>query len=234
MTVSNQPSTDLPVERRGEFRVYRVVESVPHLNLQRVDEPRLYTVYRSGYDEATQEAVDDLRTGDRVSATLVGDPDADEEPWRVERVDRDDGVATAFAVDVDPPGTAVDAWAAADAESAGDPEPSCRTILDDGEPVGACCVQPRDPLPNGAFVPTVLAGLLPLESQFAAVPGVGDPAAEALFLDPDPPDATTYESPYGVVLLFTAAGAATADRFREAYDLPRDTDTRPDFDPYGV
>lgn len=230
--MSNQPSTDPSVERSGEFRVYRVVESVPHLNFQRVDEPRLYTVYRSGYDEATQATVDDLQTGDRVSATLVGDPDADEEPWRVERVEREDGVATAFGVDVDPPGTAVDAWA--DAESASELEPVCRTILDDGEPVGACCVQPREPLPNGAFVPNVLTGLLPLESQFAAVPGVGEPATEALFLDPDPPDTTTYESPYGVVPLFTADGTATADRFRSAYDLPRDTDTRPDFDPYGV
>jgi hypothetical protein len=79
-----------------------------------------------------------------------------------------------------------------------------------------------------------MTGLLPLEEQFASVPGVGEPAAEALFLDPDPPTAGTFFTPYGVALLFTERGRSLADRFRTEYDCPRGADTRPDFDPYGL
>ena len=67
-----------------------------------------------------------------------------------------------------------------------------------------------------------------------AIPETGEQAAEVLFLDPDPAGATTYSQPYGVVLLFTDDAALLPDRFRETHDCPRDTDTRPDFDPYGV
>jgi hypothetical protein len=214
-------------ERSGRFRVYRVVESVPHVNLQAVDEPTLYTVYESGYPDR-QDAVDVLRTGDLVEATLSGDPAADDEPWRLTAVERVGGVEMGFAVDADPPDAARDLW------EPGLAEPACAVLTEGDEPAGAVCVQPREPLHNGAFVPNVLTGLLPLEAQFAAIPELGEPAAEALFLDPDPPDATTHSRPYGVVLLFTAAGRDLADRFREEYDCPRGVDTRPDFDPYGL
>jgi hypothetical protein len=251
-TQSSDRTAEAETERRGEFRVYRVVESVPHINFQQISEPRLYTVYKSGYetgvpasDESatqqtgetavttgetavTQEAVDDLVTGDRVEATLVGDPDADDEAWHLAELDRVGGVEMAFATDIDPPAIAGDTW------ESGTERAICRTLRADGEPAGACCVQPRDPLPNGAFVPNVVTGLLPLEAQFASVPGVEESAAEALFLDPDSPDATRYDAPYGVLLLFTSDGRSLADRFRDAYDLPRGTDTRPDFDPYGI
>ena len=219
------------MERRsGRFRVYRVVEAVPHYNFQAVDEPRLYTVYQSGYDGDRQAVVDDLATGDLVSATLVGDADDDTEPWRIDEIEPDEAgsVAIAVATDVDPPATAVDAW------EPGTTQPVCRTLVEDGEPVGACCVQPREPLPDEAFVPSVLTGLLPLESELAAVPGVDEPAAEALFLDPDPADAASYDAPYGVALFFTAAADDLPARFRDRYDLPRGADTRPDFDPYGI
>jgi hypothetical protein len=66
------------------------------------------------------------------------------------------------------------------------------------------------------------------------LPEMGEPATEALFLDPDPPDAEAYSSPFGVALLFTDDAVALPDRFREAYDCPRGADTRPDFDPYGL
>ena len=108
------------------------------------------------------------------------------------------------------------------------------TLALDGEPVAECFVQPRAPLPGGAFVPSVLTGLLPLERQFTSVPKVGDPAVEAVFLDPDPPDASSYRLPYGVVFLFTRPSTATAERLRERYDCPLDADTRLDFDPYEV
>jgi hypothetical protein len=215
------------VERSGRFRVYRVVESVPHLNLQAVEEPRLYTVYQSGYGDL-QATVSDLRTGDLVAATPSGDPEAPDEAWRLTAVERVGGVAMDFAVGVDPPAVATDLFEPGQVESA------CTTLTDGGDAVGACCVQPRDPLPDGRFVPNVLAGLLPMESQFASVPGVGAPAAEALVLDPDPPDTDAFSRPYGVVLFFTAAGRALADEYRDRYDCPRDADTRPDYDPYGI
>ena len=215
-------------ERSGTFRVYRIVEAVPQYNLQSVGSPTLYTVYQSGYADDIQASVEELRTGDRIEATLSGDPDAESEPWRLTAVDRLDGVEMGFAVDAAPPKIARDAWVP------GSSEPICIPLTDEGETVGVCCLQPRDPLPNGAFVPNVLAGLLPLEPQFREIPRVGEPAAEALFVDPDPPDASSYSTPYGVVLLCAAAGRAVADRFRETYGCPRGTDTRPEFDPYGI
>ncbi|PSP64256.1 hypothetical protein BRC79_10370 [Halobacteriales archaeon QH_8_67_27] len=214
-------------ERSGRFRVYRVVESVPHLNLQTTESPTLYTVYQSGYGDL-QGAVDDLRTGDLVEATLEGDSTAEDEAWQLTDLDRVGGVAMDFAVDVDPPDVARDLWTPELTE------PACAVLTEGDDPVGVCCVQPRDPLPNGAFVPNVLTGLLPLESMLTALPEIGESAAEALFLDPDPPGATTYSHPYGVVLLFTDSAASLPDRFRETYDCPRDGDTRPEFDPYGV
>jgi len=214
-------------DRSGRFRVYRVVEAVPHINLQAVDEPRLYTVYQSGYG-SLQPAVDDLSTGDLVEATLSGDPEADDEPWRLTAVKRVGGVALAVATDVSLPAVAEELFAP------GQTEPACEPLTDGSDPVGACCVQPRDPLPGGRFAPSVLAGLLPLEAQFESVPGVSDPAAEALVFDPDPPDADSFSTPYGVVLFFTAAGASLADEYRDRYDCPRGTDSRPAYDPYGI
>ena len=214
------------VERSGRFRVYRVVESVPHINLQAVGEPTLYTVYQSGYGDL-QATVDDLRTGDLVAATVDGDPESDEEAWRLVDAEVVDRVRMDVAVDAEPPDVAREAW------TDGLTEPAVMALTDDGEPVGVCCVQPREPLPGGAFVPNVLTGLLPMESLLSSLPAVGEPAAEALFLDPDPPDADAYTLPYGVALLFAESGAALADRFRETYDIEAG-DSRPTFDPYGV
>jgi hypothetical protein len=213
--------------RDGRFRVYRVTEAVPHLNLQAVESPVLYTVYQQGYTEL-QPAVDDLRTGDLVRATLSGDPGDEDEAWRLEAVEPVDHVAMGFAVDADPPALARDCW------TAGQTEPECAVLTEEGAPVGACCVQPREGLPGGRFVPNVLAGLLPLEPQLGSVPGVGDPAAEALFIDPEPPGERNPTTPFGVVLLFTERASDLPDRFREAYDCPRETDSRPAFDPYGL
>ena len=214
-------------EHSDRFRVYRVVESVPHINFQTVDSSKLYTVYQTGYGDL-QEQVDELVTGDLVTATLEGDSAADEEPWRVRRLERVGGVEMGFAVDVQPPDAARAAW------TAGQTTPTSTVLSEDGTAVGACVVQPRDPLPDGAFVPSILTGLLPLERQFDSVSGVEEPAAEALFLDPDPTDAGSYSTPYGVALLFTERGRSLADRFREQYDCPRGRDTRPEFDPYGL
>jgi len=217
------------MERSGRFRVYRVVESVPQINLQAVGSPTLYSVYRSGYAEPDLQAtVDGLETGDLVAATLDGDPEDDTEPWRLTAVERVSRVRTAFAVDVDPPDLARECWAP------GRTEPAYAVVTEDDEQIGVCAVQPRDPLPNGAFVPNVLAGLLPLEPQFDAVPEVGDPAVEAVFLDPDPPDASSYTHPYGVVFLFTRRATAFAEQLRADHGCPLDADTRPAFDPYGV
>jgi hypothetical protein len=215
------------VERSGTFRVYRVTESVPQINLQATETPALYSVYQTGYGDR-QDAVDALETGDMIKTTLEGDPTADDEPWRLGRFERVGGVQMGFAVDVAPPDVAQDLW------TDGQTEPATTVLTEDGSAVGACGVQPRDPLPNGAFVPNVLTGLLPLEPQFASVPGVGEPAVEVLFVDPDPPGARTYSMPYGVVLLFTTAGTNLAERFRETYGCPRGVDTRPAFDPYSA
>jgi hypothetical protein len=215
------------MDRSGRFRVYRVVEAVPQINLQAVASPTLYSVYQSGYADPTlQAAVDDLETGDLVEATIEGDPNDDAEPWRLTAVDVVGGVDAAFAVDVDPPDLAREAW------SPGRTEPAYAVVTEDGDPIGVCGVQPRDPLPNGAFVPNVLTGLVPLEPHFDAVPEVGDPAVEAVFLDPDPPDASSYSLPYGVVFLFTRPGTTFAERLRAEYGCPLGADTRPAFDPY--
>jgi hypothetical protein len=214
--------------RSGRFRVYRVVDSVAHLNLQAVDAPQLYTVYQSGYGEELQAAVDDLRTGDRIDAELAGDPDDADEPWRLRHFELVDSVEMDFAVDVEPPDIARDLW------ESGQAEPACAVLTEDGEQVGVCCVQPRAPLSDGLFVPNVLTGLLPIEPHLTSLLEIGEPAAEALFLDPDTPDATQFSEPYGVVLLFSDRASTLADRFRETYDIPRGTDTRPAFDPYGL
>lgn len=214
-------------ERSGQFRVYRVVESVPHYNLQAIDSPTLFTVYQSGYG-ALQSDIDRLRTGDRIEATLDGDPTAEDEPWRLTALERLDAVEMGFAVDVRPPDIARELW------TTGQTDPSYAVLRTGDRAVGVCGVQPREPLPNGAFVPNVLTGLLPLERQFREIPMVEAPATEALFLDPDTPETASYTDPYGVVLLFNAAGRELADRFRETYDCPRGRDTRPEFDPYGV
>jgi hypothetical protein len=146
---------------------------------------------------------------------------------RIQRLERVGGVETAFAVDAKPPDVAREAW------TTGETEPTSTVLSEDGTPVGACLIQPRDPLPDGVFVPSVMTGLLPLEEQLASVPGVGEGAAEGLFIYPDPPDAGAFSVPYGVALLFTERGRSLADRFRDTYDCPRGTDTRPGFDPYG-
>jgi hypothetical protein len=212
-------------EHTGQFRVYRGVEAVPHVNLQAVERPRLYSVYRSGYGDL-QERVDGLRTGDLVTATLAGDPADDAEPWRLTAIEREGGVTMDFAVDVAPPEVAREGW------TDGATEPISLPLTAAGEAVGVCSVQPRDPLPEGAFVPSVVSGLLPLEGVLAELPELGAPATEALFLDPDPPGATAYSLPYGVALLFTERGRDLADEFRARYDCPRGADTRPAFDPY--
>lgn len=214
-------------ERSGQFRLYRVVESVPHYNLQAIDSPTLFTVYQSGYG-ALQPDIDRLRTGDRIEATLDGDPMAEDEPWRLTALERLDAVEMGFAVDVRPPDIARELW------TPGQTDPSYVVLRTDDRAVGVCGVQPREPLPNGAFVSNVFTGLLPLERQFREISMVESSATEALFLDPDTPDTASYTEPYGVVSLFSAAGRELADRFRETYDCPRGRDTRPEFDPYGV
>jgi hypothetical protein len=222
------------VERSGTFRVYRVVDSVQHINLQAVGDPTLYTVYQSGYN-TLQPTVDALDTGDLVEATLSGDPSDQSEAWRLTNLHVTDSVEMDFAVDVDLPSVATDLW---DPDTA---EPTFTTLVTDEErdsdstessPVAACGIQPREPLPNGAFVPNVLTGLLPLESVLQSVPGTDDPAAEVLFLDADPPDSDDYSRPFGVVVLFTETGTDVARQFREQYDCPRGEDSRPAFDPY--
>jgi hypothetical protein len=131
-----------------------------------------------------------------------------------------------FAVDIDPPDVARDLW------DEDQQEPTCAVLTEEGEGVAVCCVQPRAPLPDGLFVPNVLAGLLPIEPHLTSLLEIGDPAESALFLDPDPPDARQFSHPYGVALFFAESGTALEERFRETYDLPRAGDTRPDYDPY--
>jgi hypothetical protein len=215
-------------ERTGRFRVYRVVEAVPHINLVDVDASRLYTVFQSGYPDDRQATVDALRTGDLIEATLSGAPDRDDEPWRLEALDRIGGVEMDFAVDVDPPRVATDLW------DDGLDRPARATLEETPEdgPVAEVYVQPRDPLPRGAFVPNVLAGLVPVEPFLADLPVVGGPATDALFLDPDPPEATDYAFPFGVAVLFGEGADRLTATFRDRYDLPAGEDSRPDFDPY--
>lgn len=232
------------VERSGTFRVYRVVDSVPHINLQSTDDLQLYTVFQSGYT-TLQPAVDALETGDLVEATLAGDPSDPSEAWQLTDVHVIESVEMDFAVGVDLPAVATDLWDpetpeprfttlhATDCDDDGDDENGDESEnIDPEEPVAAVGVQPRDPLPNGAFVPNVLTGLLPLESVLKSVPGIGDAAEEVLFLDADLPDAESYSRPFGVVVLFTERDTDLAEQFRERYDCPRGEDSRPDFDPY--
>lgn len=218
----------------GTFRVYRVFESVPHLNLVDVDADRLYTVYESGYPDDRQRLVDGLSTGDRVDATVEGDPDAPDDPWRLVDVAPDPAgsVTVDFATGVDYPSVARETWARA-VEAAGDGpvEPAGQTLGPDGT-AGEVWVQPRDALPDGAFTRRVATGLVPLEPLFRGLPRAGAPASELLVVDADGPDAARHTAPYGVLLCFTESGRDLADGYRERWDLPRGADSRPDFDPY--
>jgi len=211
----------------GRFRVYRVVESVPHVNFFDTDATRLYTVYQSGYGDR-QGAIDDLRTGDLVDATLAGDPEDPEEAWSVQSVERVDRVRMAFAVAAEPPAVAEELW------TEGQDRPSSAVLKADSEPVAEVAVQPRAPLPGGSFVPSVLTGLVPMEDRLTELPSVGEPVADALFVDPDSPDADSYSRPFGVVMLFSEGGAALRDELYAAYDIDPDGDSRPDYDPYGI
>jgi len=214
-------------ERTGVFRVYRVVNAVPHINLFDTAATRLYTVYQSGYGER-QPAVDDLRTGDLVEATLGGDPDDSDEAWSLLSFERRDRVAMDFAVDADVPEVAADLW------EPGLEHPASTVLEENGEPVAECFVQPRAPLPGGTFVPSVLTGLVPMESLLTELPGIGEQPTDAIFIDPDAPDADSYSYPYGVDVLFTAAADELLTEFRERYDLAADVDNRPEYDPYGL
>ena len=211
----------------GRFRVYRVVESVPHVNFFDTEATRLYTVYQSGYGEL-QDAIDELRTGDLVDATLAGDPEDPEEAWSVRSVERVDRVRMAFAVDADIPAVANELW------TDGQDRPTSAVLETDGEPVAEVAVQPREPLPGGSFVPSVLTGLVPMEERLTALPSVGEPVTDALFIDPDGPGADRYSRPFGVVVLFSEAATALREEFYAAYDVDPAGDSRPDYDPYGI
>jgi len=213
--------------RAGRFRVYRVVESVLHINLFDIEGTRLYTAYQSGYG-GRQDDSDALRTGDLVEATLDGDPDDPEEAWSIQSVERVDRVRMAFAVDADVPAVAEELW------TEGQERPATTVLQWDGEPVAEAAVQPRAPLPGGAFVHSVLTGLVPMEARLGELPSVGEPVTDALFVDPDAPDTDRYSRPYGAVVLFTEAGEPLRDEFYAAYDVDPAEDTRPDYDPYGI
>jgi len=211
----------------GRFRVYRVVESVPHINLFDTEATRLYTAYRSGYGDRQGE-IDALRTGDLVDATLGGDPDDPDEAWSIQSVERVDRVRMAFAVDADLPAVAAELWTEGQ-------ERTATTVLHwEDEPVAEAAVQPRAPLPGGAFVPSILTGLVPMEARLGELPTVGEPVTDALFVDPDPPDADRYSRPFGAVVFFSAAGEAVRDEFYDAYGLDPTEDSRPEYDPYGL
>jgi len=222
--------------RSGQFRVYRAVESVRHINFQAVGEPQLYSVHETGYPAEQQASVDDLQTGDLVAATLEGDADAPNEAWRVVSVTRKQRVPFGFAVDLAPealPQAAQTLAVDAGFETAEPPvEPAGATLSADGADVGECWIQPRATLPNDAFVPNVVTGLLPIEPWLTDLPAVGSPATEVLVLDTAAPPAERYDTPYGVFLFFTEAGREVATDYRDRYDCPRAIDSRPDFDPY--
>ncbi len=212
-------------ERSSRFRVYRVVEAVPHINLFDTEENRLYTTYQGGYGDR-QPAIDGLETGDLIEGTVAGELDDSDEAWSLQTVERIDGVDMGFGTDVDLPEIARETW---DKQDRG---PAHSVIEAEGEPVGECWVQPRAPLPGGTFVPSVLAGLLPMEAKLTTVESVGAPTTDAVFLDPDPVDASSFSEPYGVLLLFTEEAGETRRQFRERYDCPRGVDSRPEYDPY--
>ena len=213
--------------RAGRFRVYRVVESVAHINLFDTEETRLYTAYQSGYGDRQAE-IDALRTGDLVEATLGGDPDDSEEAWSIQSVERVDRVRMAFAVDADPPAVAEELW------TEGQERPATTALEWEGDPVAEVAVQPRAPLPGGSFVPSVLTGLIPMEDRLGELQSVGEPVTDALFVDPDPPDAARYSRPFGAIVFFSAAGQPLRDEFYAAYDIDPSEDTRPAYDPYGI
>ena len=221
----------------GHFRVYRVLDAVPHLNLLHVDSERLYTVFESGYPDRVQSTVDDLRTGDLIEGTVEGDPDAADEPWRLTGATRDDAasVTVDFATAVDYPDVARETWGHAVEEAGDEPvRPTGRALgSDDGEgAVGEVWVQPRDALLDGAFTLPVLAGRLPIEPWLRELPYAEASATELLVVDSADPESSTYPNPYGVFLFFTAEGRDLADRYRERWALERGADSRPDVDPY--
>jgi hypothetical protein len=181
--------------------------------------------------------VDDLRTGDLVEATVEGDPDEPEEPWRLTDVTRDaDGsVLVDFATGVDYPDVARETWDHAAEAAGGEPvQPTGRALgSDDGDgAVAEVWVQPRDALPDGAFTLPVLAGRLPLEPWLRELPYAGAPAVELLVVDDADPESGAHSRPYGVFLFFTAEGRDLATRYRERWGLERGADSRPDVDPY--
>jgi hypothetical protein len=73
-----------------------------------------------------------------------------------------------------------------------------------------------------------------MESLLTELPGIGEAPTDAVFIDPDAPDADSYSRPYGVAVLFTAAADDLRTEFRDRYSLPTDADTRPEYDPYGL
>jgi hypothetical protein len=212
-------------ERSSRFRVYRVVEAVPHLNLFDTDGTRLYTTYQQGYGDR-QPRIDDLATGDLIEGTVAGDPEDSEEAWSLQEFERVGGVDVGFATDVDLPEIAWETWARQERG------PAHSVIEEDGEAVGECWVQPRGPLPGRRFVPSVLAGLLPIEDKLTRVESADAPTTDAVFLDPDPVDAASFADPYGVLLLFSERATESRRRYRERFDCPRGVDSRPDYDPY--
>jgi len=159
---------------------------------------------------------------------LAGNPDDDEEAWSVREFDRLDGVSMAFAVGADPPAIADELW------TDGADRPATAVLKTDGEPVAEVVVQPRAPLPGGSFVPSVVTGLVPMEERLDTLPSVGKPVTDALFIDPDEPDADSYSSPYGVVVLFSEDAETLREQFYTEYGIKHGVDSRPQYDPYGM
>lgn len=218
----------------GTFRVYRVVDAVAHLNVLDVESTTLYTVYESAYTDDLQQPVDDLATGDLVDATLAGDQTIPDEPWRFTAVEPAGGVTVDFATGVAYPEVAREAWATAVDEAGEDPiRPTGRPlgVKDHEDAVAEAWVQPRDALPGG-FLPSVLAGTLPLEPWLRELPYADAPVSELLVVDSSEVDASAPRDPYGLFLFFTEAGRPLADRYRDRWGLSRGADSRPAFDPY--
>jgi len=219
----------------GTFRVYCVVDAVAHLNVLDVESNTLYTVYESAYPDDVQRPVDDLVTGDLVEATIAGDPEIPDEPWRFTAIEPAGGVTVDFVTGVAYPEVAREAWAAAVDEAGDDPvRPTGRSlgVKEHDGAVAEAWVQPRDALPDGGFLPSVLAGTLPLEPWFQGLPYADAPASELLVVDSSEVDASDPRDPYGLFLFFTEAGRPLADRYRDRWELSRGADSRPAFDPY--